>query len=159
MVWGGIRTSGARCARCSGSNAGPYQRGTVQFYNGTYAQPHLQILSSESNLRQSKLGSAGISRVVLEAVTVYAHQEASVNDQTPQLLRAFGIPYAVVPGFLTTLVWLDEGEMLLHGVRGPRFLNDRQFVSWRGDGSTVQCSLYLHQPIPREMTLRGNSGP
>ena len=32
------------------------QAGRVQFYNGTYAQPHLQILSSEANLRQFEYG-------------------------------------------------------------------------------------------------------
>jgi len=129
------------------------REGRVQFYNGTYAQPHLQILSSESNLRQFQFGKRVYQELGLETVKVYAHQEASVHDQVPQLLRAFDIPYAVVPGFLTNLVWLDEGEMLLHGVRGPRFLNDQQFVSWLGlDGSRVP--LYLHQPIPREMTLK-----
>jgi alpha-mannosidase len=129
------------------------REGRIQFYNGTYAQPHLQILSSESNLRQFQFGKRVYQELGLDTVTVYAHQEASVHDQVPQLLLAFGIPYAVVPGFLTNLVWLDEGEMLLHGVRGPRFLKDRQFASWLGlDGSRVP--LYLHQPIPREMTLK-----
>lgn len=129
------------------------RNGRIRFYNGTYAQPHLQILSSESNLRQFKFGQRVYRELGLEAVTVYAHQEASVHDQVPQLLSAFNLSLAVVPGFLTNLVWLDEGEMLLHGVRGPRFLKDRQFVSWLGlDGSRVP--LYLHQPIPREMTLK-----
>lgn len=127
--------------------------GRIQFYNGTYAQPHLQILSSESNLRQFQFGQRVYRELDLEPVTVYAHQEASVHDQVPQLLRAFDIPYAVVPGFLTSLIWQGEGELLLHGVRGPRFLKDQQFVSWTGlDGSKIP--LYLHQPIPREMTLK-----
>jgi len=128
-------------------------KGRVCFYNGTYAQPHLQILSSESNLRQFQFGQRTYQELGLKPVRVYAHQEASVHDQVPQLLAAFGITYAAVPGFLTNLVWLEKGEMLLHAVRGPRFLNDRQFASWTGlDGSVVP--LYLHQPIPREMTLK-----
>jgi hypothetical protein len=129
------------------------KEGRIQFYNGTYAQPHLQVLSSESNLRQFQFGKQVYRELGLDAVTVYAHQEASVHDQIPQLLHAFDLPYAVVPGFLTTLVWLDQGEMLLHGVRGPRFLKDQQFAAWQGlDGSRVP--LFLHQPIPREMTLK-----
>ena len=32
------------------------REGRVQFYNGTYAQPHLQILSPEANLRQFEYG-------------------------------------------------------------------------------------------------------
>ena len=43
--------------------------------------------------------------------------------------------------------------MLLHGVRGPRFLQGSEFAAWQGlDGTTVP--LYMHQPIPREMTFR-----
>jgi alpha-mannosidase len=128
-------------------------KGRLSFYNGTYAQPHLQILSAESNLRQFQFGQAVYRELGLTPVAVYAHQEASVHDQVPQLLRAFGIPFAAVPGFLTTLVWLEASELLLHGVRGPRFLEGNEFASWQGlDGS--QVPLYLHQPIPREMTLK-----
>jgi alpha-mannosidase len=127
--------------------------GRVCFYNGTYAQPHLQTLSAESNLRQYQFGREVYRDLGLSPVKVYAHQEASVHDQVPQLLQAFGIPFAVVPGFMTTLVHLEPGEMLLHGVRGPRFIQGSEFAAWQGlDGTTVP--LYLHQPIPREMTLR-----
>jgi len=127
--------------------------GRVCFYNGTYAQPHLQTLSSESNLRQYQFGQRVYRDLGLTPVKVYAHQEASLHDQVPQLLRAFDIPFAVVPGFLTTLVWLDGGEQLLHGVRGPRFVQGNEFTDWQGlDGTRVP--LYLHQPIPREMPLR-----
>jgi len=129
------------------------EKGRISFYNGTYSQPHLQILSSEANIRQYELGKSTYKELGLQEVKVYAHQEASVHDQVPQLLRAFGIPLAVVPGFLTTLVWLGEGELLLHGVRGPRFIQGQEFVNWKGlDGTDVP--LFLHQPIPREMTLR-----
>ena len=127
--------------------------GRVSFYNGTYAQPHLQTLSAESNLRQFEFGRRVYQELGLRPVNVYAHQEASVHDQVPQLLHAFGIPFAAVPGFLATLVWLDESEMLLHGVRGPRFLLGNEFAAWQGLDGT-QVPLYLHQPIPREMTLR-----
>lgn len=127
--------------------------GRVSFYNGTYAQPHLQILSGESNLRQFQFGQKVYRELGLAPVAVYAHQEVSLHDQVPQLLRAFDIPLAVVPGFLTNLVWLDAGELLLHGVRGPRFTQGNEFTFWCGlDGS--QIPLYLHQPIPREMTMK-----
>ena len=57
-----------------------------------------------------------------------------------------------MPGFLSTLVWLDEGELVLHGVRGPRFVQGHEFAAWQGLDGT-QVPLYLHQPIPREMSL------
>jgi hypothetical protein len=127
--------------------------GRLSFYNGTYAQPHLQILSAEASLRQFAFGRQIYQDLGLPPVTVYAHQEASLHDQTPQLLRAFGYAFAVVPGFMTTLSWLEGGEMILHGVRGPRFIRGQEFAAWEGlDG--CQIPLFLHQPIPREMTLK-----
>ena len=38
------------------------KEGRIHFYNGTYAQPHLQILSAESNLRQFEFGQQSLSR-------------------------------------------------------------------------------------------------
>ena len=106
------------------------------------------LTCASSNLGERFTRNLGLTRVM-----VYAHQEASVHDQVPQLLCAFGIPYAVVPDFLTTLVNLEPGELLLHGARGPRFIQGSEFAGWLGlDGTKVP--LYLHQPISREMTLR-----
>lgn len=121
--------------------------GRIAFYNGTYAQPHLQTLSAEANLRQFEFGM----RVYRELcggrlVQVYAHQEASVHDQVPQLLHAFGIRYAVVPEFCSTLGWLDEGELNLHMGTGPRFVQGHEFVGWRGlDGTEIPLYLRQHQ--------------
>ena len=77
------------------------------FYNGTYAQPHLQTLSSEANYRQFEYGTRTYRELCGQRVLTYAHQEASVHDQVPQLLDAFGIRYAVVPSFCSTLSWLE----------------------------------------------------
>ena len=73
--------------------------GRVCFYNGTYAQPHLQTLSSESNLRQFQFGREVYQELGLNPVMVYAHQEASVHDQVPQLLLRIWNPICRGPGF------------------------------------------------------------
>jgi hypothetical protein len=126
--------------------------GRVQLYNGTYAQPHLQVLSS-GQPAPVRVRRPGLPEAGLDPVTVYAHQEASVHDQVPQLLTAFGYRFAVVPGFLSTLAWLEQGELVLHGVRGPRFVQGHEFAAWQGLDGT-QIPLYLHQPVPREYTLK-----
>ena len=124
--------------------------GRVAFYNGTYAQPHLQVLSAEANYRQFEHGSRVYRELLSWQVRTYAHQEASVHDQVPQLLRAFSIRFAVVPRFATTLRWLDGGETILFDWRGPRFVEGHEFTSWEGlDGS--QVPLYLQ--LPRGGTL------
>ena len=86
------------------------QEGRIAFYNGTYAQPHLQTLSSEANYRQFEFGLQVYRELTDKQVVTYAHQETSVHDQVPQLLQAFGLKYAVVLLFPATLAWLDEGE-------------------------------------------------
>lgn len=127
--------------------------GRLGFYNGTYAQPHLHVLSSEANFRQFEAGRRAYEDRLGLRVTTYAHQEASVHVQVPQLLRAFGFDVAVVPGFLSTITWLEGGVQVNHGVRGPRFLNGRELTTWRGlDGTTIP--LLQHQPIPRDRSFR-----
>ena len=122
------------------------REGRIAFYNGTYAQPHLQTLSSEANWRQFEFGARVYRELCdVQQVEVYAHQEASVHDQVPQLLQAFGIRYAVVPSFSSTLGWIEEGELNIQNECGPRFVQGHEFAVWRGlDGSEVP--LYLHQP-------------
>ena len=121
------------------------KEGRVAFYNGTYAQPHLQILSAEANYRQFAYGLGSYRRLCGHVIHVYEHQESSVHDQVPQLLHAFGIEYATIPHFLSTLAWLDEGELLVRGNHELMFVHGHEFVAWQGlDGSTV--NLYLTQP-------------
>lgn len=119
--------------------------GRIAFYNGTYAQPHLQTLSSEANLRQFEHGARALHELCGWQVRTYAHQEASVHDQLPQLLRAFGFRFAVVPRFASTLTWLEGGELLLFDLEGPRFVHGQELIAWRGlDGTEIP--LYLHTP-------------
>jgi alpha-mannosidase len=120
--------------------------GKIAFYNGTYAQPHLQVLSSEANYRQFEQGARVYRDLLAWQVGTYAHQEASVHDQVPQLLRAFGIRFAVMPRFATTLRWLEGGELVVLDWQGPRFVEGHEFVRWEGlDGSQVPLYLQLQR--------------
>src|SRR5262245_17882954 len=60
-------------------------QGQITFYNGTYSQPHLQTLSAEANYRQFDFGRRVYRDLCHHPVQVYAHQETSFNEQTPQL--------------------------------------------------------------------------
>jgi hypothetical protein len=121
--------------------------GQATFYNGTYAQPHLQTLSSESNFRQFEWGTRVYRRFCPDhPVTVYVHQESSVHEQAPQLLQAFGIPSVTFPHFSSTLVFLDGGEMVVQWWHGTMFMHGEEFARWRGlDRSEVD--LYLDEPV------------
>ncbi len=120
--------------------------GQSTFYNGTYAQPHLQTLSSEANYRQFEWGTRVYRQICPDhPVQVYAHQETSVNEQTPQLLKAFGINFATLPHSSATLVVLDGGELLFQWSHGTMFMHGEEFAHWRGLDGT-QVDLYLDEP-------------
>lgn len=120
--------------------------GQTTFYNGTYSQPHLQTLSSEANYRQFEWG-ARVYRELCDnwQVKAYAHQESSVNEQTPQLLKAFGIKFGVLPHFSSTMTFIDGGEMLFHSRFGTMFMHGEEFANWQGLDGTLE-PLYLEEP-------------
>ena len=122
------------------------RKGQTTFYNGTYSQPHLQTLSSESNYRQFEWGARVYRQLVDHwQVKAYAHQESSLNEQTPQLLKAFGIQFGVLPHFSSTLSMIDGGELLFHGRHGTLFMHGEEFAAWKGlDGTLIP--LYLEEP-------------
>ena len=120
--------------------------GQSTFYNGTYSQPHLQTLSSEANYRQFEWGARVYRQLCNNhQVLVYAHQESSVNEQTPQLLKSFGIQYVVMPNFSSTLTMIDGGEFIFHSRLGTMFIHGDEFAGWRGLDGSVQ-DLYLNEP-------------
>jgi hypothetical protein len=118
------------------------KEGRVAFYNGTYAQPHLQILSPEANIRQFEYGAEVYRELCDYSVVTYAHQETSIHDQSPQLMSTFGIRYSALPHFPATVAWLDGGEVVTRKGR-PHFIHAQEFVWWVGlDGTKLP--LYLN---------------
>ena len=120
--------------------------GQSTFYNGTYSQPHLQTLSSEANYRQFEWGSRVYHQLCHNhQVIAYAHQESSINDQTPQLLKAFGITYGVIPRFYSNLALIDGGEFYYQSRFGTMFTHGEEFGIWRGLDGTER-DLFLLGP-------------
>ncbi len=128
--------------------------GRVVFYNGTYSQPHMQMLSSESNYRQFEHGTRVYADLCGATVRTYAHQEASVHDQMPQLMRAFGLKYGILPGaFFATIEPLGGGDILLKGC-APFFSASEEFTSWVGlDGTEIPLYLQTSHNCSRESWL------
>jgi len=121
----------------------------ISFYNGTYAQPHLQILSHEANFRQFEEGIKFYRDVCGFPVTCYIHQEASVHDQIPQLMNHFGLRYSSIPQMGATIEWLKGGVINFMGGQ-KRFIHGDEFTKWQGlDGS--QVSLYLSTVFRNEV--------
>lgn len=118
--------------------------GRCTLYNGTYSQPHLQTLSSEANYRQFEYGQNVYRELGNFQIVTYAHQECSFNEQTPQLLNAFGIQYMPIPQFIGTIV-MEGGELLFHYREGTMFVQGSEFTHWRGlDGTLIYVYLQEH---------------
>ena len=75
----------------------------------------------------------------------YAHQECSLNEQTPQILKAFGIQYMPLPHFISTLI-VEGGEFIFHSKEGTMTVHGSEFTQWRGlDGTLID--VYLEEPV------------
>jgi hypothetical protein len=97
-----------------------YDKGQLDFVNGTFAQPHLHTVGSESNWRQFEFGLGVYKKLFGKDVKVYQEQETSVHQQLPQILKKFGYEFMVLPDFRWMLsikdanVTVDGGAC--HGV-------------------------------------------
>lgn len=134
------------------------KKGKIGFVNGTYGQPHLQILTSESAFRQFELGLKTYKKMVGKQVRVFAAQEAGLFDQLPQILKSFNYMVAVLPSFCYSITFLDPYELVAfmesadmkvtdlgfedYLIDRLDFDNDKEFGSWLGPDGTI-FPLYL----------------
>ena len=84
----------------------------ISFVGGTYGQPHMQTLTSESNYRQLEEGLKKYRELFGVDIKLYAAQEPGHHEQIPQLLNAFGIRYATLPTFTYSIVFLEPYELV-----------------------------------------------
>jgi hypothetical protein len=126
------------------------KRGQVALHSVTYSQPLLQMFSAESNYRQFEWGARVLRDLFGEVLMrVSMHSDPSLNEQTPQLLKAFGVHSALVPRSSVTMTRVESGDSPGQERTDPFFADEKkanndEFASWRGlDGSRL--GLYLHE--------------
>ena len=120
-----------------------FQMGSLDFVNGTYSQPHLQVLSSESNWRQFEYGLEIYRDLFDKKVDVYAAQETSLHQQLPQILKKFGYKYILPPDFPFVLEFV-EGKIELLSIFGGKYqpISGNEFVNAIAlDGSVIPAYL------------------
>ncbi|MDO8589502.1 MAG: hypothetical protein Q7T82_20965 [Armatimonadota bacterium] len=111
-------------------------KGRVSFVNGTYSQPHLQILSVESAIRQFQYGLRSIEQLTGYRVTSYAAQEPGLTPQLPQILRAFGFQTATGPSFPYGVRLF--GGLVQHWDNKWEWVHGDDLLNWRApDGSRI----------------------
>jgi hypothetical protein len=91
-----------------------FDRGQLDFVNGTYAQPHLHIFGSESNWRQFETGLGVYKQLFGKQIKTYQAQETGVHLQLPQMLKLFGYDYMVLPDF-RWMMSLENGKLEIDG--------------------------------------------
>ena len=78
--------------------------GRLTFVNGTYNQPHGQAMSLEANIRQLQHVMRLYKELFGVEIKTHAMQEPDYTNQTPQLLRVFGMKFATYGCFLHDLI-------------------------------------------------------
>jgi hypothetical protein len=120
-----------------------FQKGSLDFVNGSYSQPHLQVLGSESNWRQFEYGLEIYRDLYNKKVDVYAAQETGLNQQLPQILKKFNYKYILPPDFPFVLEFV-EGKIELLSIFGGKYqpISGNEFVNAIGlDGSVIPAYL------------------
>jgi hypothetical protein len=119
-----------------------YEKGSLDFLDGTYSQAHLHVLGSESNWRQFEYGLEVYRELFEKDVDVYARQETGLHLQLPQLLKLFGYEFACLPAFIGTVEVFD-GRFGLVGQEGVyETVTGDEFVEAVGlDGSAIPMYL------------------
>jgi hypothetical protein len=131
---------------------GLFEKGRLDFLNGTYAQPHLHIFGSESNWRQFEMGLEIYSRLFGKQIKTYQCQESGVHWQLPQLLCLFGYRFMTTPSF-RWLMSIENGPLELTGdeVYGIEMYtrSSDNFVDAEGiDGTVIPAYIHSRSSYP-----------
>ncbi|UCC23161.1 MAG: hypothetical protein JSW23_03660 [Planctomycetota bacterium] len=119
-----------------------YEKGSLDFLDGTYSQAHLQVLGSESNWRQFEYGLEVYRELFEKQVDVYARQETGLHLQLPQLLKQFGYRFAALPDFHAVLEFVNGSFKIVKKHDGYKPVVGDEFVDAVGlDGSTIPTYL------------------
>lgn len=107
-----------------------WQESSIEFVNGTYSQPYLQLWDLWSQEKQFEVG-LGVFRELFERIpTAYAAQEIALHPGLPRILRKFGYEYAI-----------HRAQNL-----GTTPIENVPLIDWEGfDGTTIPA-LPSHSP-------------
>jgi len=122
-----------------------YEKGSLDFIDGSFSQAHLHTVGAESNWRQFEYGLEVFGNLFGKQVRTYARQETGLHEQIPQLLRLFGYKYMVMPCFWW-IMEVTEGPFELTGCEKMTITlqGDEFFEAVSPDGSTIPAYLYTH---------------
>jgi hypothetical protein len=122
-----------------------HRRGVLDFVNGTYSEPHLQVLSSESNWRQFEYGLPVFKKLFNKDIKLYAFQEVSQHVQLPQILAQFGYQMLCM-GAMPWAMEIIEGPFVFQSdYCSTQFVHGNQFVEAVAlDGTSLPA--YLMEP-------------
>lgn len=119
-----------------------FQKGSLDFVNGSYSQPHLHVLGSESNWRQFEYGLEVYKDLFDKKVDVYATQETGLHQQLPQILNKFGYSYQYLPAFPHVLEFVAGKIEFLWFNEYYQPISGNEFVNAIGlDGSSIATHL------------------
>jgi hypothetical protein len=106
-----------------------HKKGRLDFVDGTFSQPHLQSLSSESNWRQFEYGKDFFKKYFDKDIKIYMRQECGLTPQLPQLLKKFD--YSIMSSSaMNWFVEFIEGPFeIMPSSEGMSFINGSEFFN------------------------------
>ncbi len=115
-----------------------YDKGSLDFLDGSFSQPHLQAVGSESNWRQFEEGLEVFEKLFNKKVKVYARQETGLHQQLPQILKKFDYTFMMLPPFPWAFEVIDGKMEMVGFFRGPDTIAGDEFLEAQAlDGSSL----------------------
>lgn len=112
-----------------------WDQGRIEFVNGTWSQPYLQLWDVWSQRKQFEEGLEVFEELFGRRPTTYAAQEIALHPGLPGLLREFGYENAI-----------NRSQNL-----GTTPLDDAPMIDWEGHDGTTIPTLPAHAPRSEKM--------
>ena len=119
-----------------------YERGRLDFVDGSFSQGHLHTVGSESNWRQFEYGLNVFRKLFAKEITLYARQETSLHQQLPQILSQFGYRMIVMPHFPHSFEVFEGSFQMMSSVVGTGYMSGDEFLDATAlDGTSIPVYL------------------
>ena len=119
-----------------------FEKGRLDFVDGSFSQGHLHTVGSESNWRQFEYGLAVFQKLFNKRITLYARQKTSLHQQLPQILSQFGYRMIVMPHFPHSFEVIEGSFQMMSSVVGTGYMQGDEFLDATAlDGTSIPVYL------------------
>lgn len=123
-----------------------HQQGRLDFVGGSFSQPHMQGIGSESNWRQFEWGVKFFNDFFGKQIKLHGRQETALHQQISQILKKNGFEMISMPIFPWSLEIIEGSFEFTSCHLGTNFMRSNEFVEAVSlDGTSLPA--YLTSPV------------